>query len=63
MLNEIEILKNLNHPNIIKMHEVINDNSTDYICIGNDLKKINTFHFIKYLCINLFYIFFSIGIC
>jgi serine/threonine protein kinase len=34
MQREIAILKKLDHPNIVKLIEVLNDPSEDFLCLG-----------------------------
>jgi len=34
-LNEIEILKKLKHPNVVCLHEILNDEENDKIYLGN----------------------------
>jgi hypothetical protein len=36
---EIAILKKLNHKNIVKLIEVLDDPNEDFLCLGNQLKK------------------------
>ena len=35
VLNEIAIMKKLDHPNVIRLHEVIDDEEKDKIYMGN----------------------------
>lgn len=33
VMEELKVLKRLDHPNVIWLHEIIDDESKDYICL------------------------------
>ena len=35
---EIAILKKLDHPNVVKLIEVLDDPNEDYLCLGKNLQ-------------------------
>lgn len=53
-MHEIEIMKKLDHPNVIKLYEIINNEKSDKMYIG--IRSIynfwifSWFYFIYYLC-------------